>query len=319
MAFWSAAALLLWPVLNRDRVRNVVLCAGTAAVVTLAIGQHRTAREWEQPIDITRTIEYKTARWLAANMPQARVFAPGTIGFWLNAFTDNPQITGGFDNGILNPLAPHVIFQVYAGDKQQVMIDLMNAYGVDAVIGGGKDSAEFYHPIAHPEKFAGMTELWRDRGDAVYSIPRESRSLAHVILPSGLVQLQPLGYDTTPIRPYLAALDDPAMPRAPLRWLAPNRAEIRAAGLRPEHLVSVQVSWDKGWKAYAGGRPAAAWGDKLGQIVVQPRCTGACQVDLVWDGGTERALSIWASVLALAGGFVWLLVSYVKSIRVHAR
>ena len=40
------------------------------------------------------------------------------------------QLTGGFDNGILNPMVPHVIYQVYAGDKQQVMVDFMQAYGV---------------------------------------------------------------------------------------------------------------------------------------------------------------------------------------------
>ena len=93
-----------------------------------------------EPIDIRTTIEYKTAKWLDAHMPGQRVFAPGTIGFWLNAFSDAPQLTGGFDNGIVNPLLPHVIYQVYAGDKQQVGIDLLKAYGCDAVIGGGKEA-----------------------------------------------------------------------------------------------------------------------------------------------------------------------------------
>src|SRR5439155_853582 len=44
MAFWIAAALLLYPRLNRGRVRNFVLCAGAVAVIALAISQHRSAR-----------------------------------------------------------------------------------------------------------------------------------------------------------------------------------------------------------------------------------------------------------------------------------
>jgi hypothetical protein len=317
IAFWMTAGLLLWPLLDRTRVRNAVIAAGAAAVVVLAIFQHRVAREWEQPIDITTTIEYKSARWLAAHMPEARVFAPGTIGFWLNAFTDNPQLAGGFDNGILNPFLPHVIYQVYAGDKQQVMIDLMKAYGVDAVIAGGKDSAEFYHPIAHPEKFAGMTELWRDKGDAIYAIPRRSRSLAHVIRFSDQADLTPVAYDTTAIRPYLAALENPAMPPASFRWLAPDRAILRAEGLDPKHVFSVQISWDKGWRAYVHNQRVHAWGDKLGQMIVEPLCTGACDVELRYDGGTEHRYASMVCFLALLFAPVLLLLKrYVQGVRI---
>src|ERR1035437_3191478 len=125
------------------------------ACVPVVRKQRRSARWIERPIDIHSTIEYKTAKWLDAHMPGARVFAPGTIGFWLNAFSDAPQITGGFDNGIRNPFVPGIILHVYAGDKQEFMVDLLRAYGCDAMIGGGQDSAEFYHPISHPEKLRG--------------------------------------------------------------------------------------------------------------------------------------------------------------------
>ena len=64
------------------------------------------------------------------------------------------------------------------------------------------------------------------------------------------VQLTPVAYDTTAIQPYLAALDDPACPAADFRWRAPDDAVI-TADLKPEHILSVQISWDKGWKAYA--------------------------------------------------------------------
>jgi len=316
MAFWMAAALLLWPLVRPGRLRNFAFCCAAMAVVALAISQHRKARDWEQPIDITTTIEYKSARWLAAHMPEARVFAPGTIGFWLNAFTDNPQITGGFDNGILNAFLPHVIFQVYAGEKQRVMVDLMKAYGVDAVVAGGKDSAEFYHPISHPEKFEGMKELWRDRGDAIYDIPRRSRSLAHTIRMSDQVDLTPVAYDTLVIQPYLAALENPAMPPASFRWLAPDRAIVRAEGLQPEHIFSVQISWDKGWRAYVHNQRVHAWGDKLGQMVVEPLCTGACEVELRYDGGTEHRYASILCILALLFGPVLLLLKqYVQGLR----
>ena len=319
MAFWAAAPLLLWPLLSRAHLRYAVACAAAIATVALALHQHHVARDWEQPIDITTTIEYRTARWLETNRPGQRVFGPGTIGFWLNAFGDVPQLTGGFDNGILNPFVPHVIYQVYAGDKQQVMVDWMRAYGVDAVAAGGKDSREVYHPISHPEKFAGLTELWRDGGDAIYEIPRRSRSLAHTLLASDQVKDTPIAYDTTNIQPYLAALENPAMPPAAFRWLAPNRAVVNSAGMSPEQIVNVQISWDKGWHASVSGRTVNAWGDKLGQIMVEPRCSGDCEVDLRYDGGTEHRVASRVCLLALLSGLLWSLISYVTSIRLQRR
>jgi hypothetical protein len=260
----------------------------------------------ERPIDIRTTIEYKSAKWLDAHLPGARVFAPGTIGFWLNAFSDAPQITGGFDNGILNPMLPHVIFQVYAGEKQEITVDLLRAYGCDAVIAGGKDSAEVYHPIAHPEKFSGMTELWRDGGDAVYDVPRRSRSLAHAMRAADLVQLQPVAYDTTAMRPYLAALENPAYPPAAFRWRTPSTAAV-TADLRSEDIVSVQISWDRGWHASVGGREVPAWGDKLGQMVVEPHCNGVCTIDLNYDGGAESWWARTISRVSLGGSLLWIL------------
>jgi len=309
MTFWLAAAFTFWR-LARQLNRRVAMAIAMAAVVActpIVIWQRRAARAMEQPIDIRRTIEYKTAQWLNRNLPGARVFAPGSIGFWLDAFGDSPQIAGGFDNGILNPFVPHVVFQIYFGNQQQLTIDLMRAYGVDAVIAGGKDSAEVFHPISHPEKFDGMAELWRDGGDAIYDIPRRTRSLAHVMLASDLVQRQPVPYDSVAMRPYLAALENPAYAPADFHWHAPSAASA-TANLRPDQILSVQISWDKGWNASVAGRAVPIRGDKLGQVVIEPRCSGLCTVELNYDGGAEGRWARRIARLALAAGAFWILM-----------
>ena len=310
MALWVAAAFLLWPWIERvpKRAALGLALAGLIACVPLVVLQRRAAREWEKPIDIRTTIEYKTAKWLDAHMHGARVFAPGTIGFWLNAFSDSPQLTGGFDNGIVNPMLPHIIYQIYAGEKLQVGMEWLNAYGCDAVIAGGTNSAEVYHPYAHPEKFAGAPELWRDGGDAIYPVPRSDRSLAHAMLLSDQVQAEPVAYETKAIQPYLVALANPAYPAASFRWRSAAEAEIQGT-FAPEHIVSVQITWDKGWKAYVNGNRVHSWGDKLGQMVVEPGCSGACTVELKYDGGSEGRIAHTANAVALAGGACWILVA----------
>jgi hypothetical protein len=302
----SAATVREW-LRPRGPALAIVLVLAVACM-PIVRHQRRLARWVARPIDIHITIEYKTAKWLDAHMPGARVFAPGTIGFWLNAFSDAPQLTGGFDNGIRNPTVPDVIFHVYAGDDRQFMVNLLRAYGCDAMIGGGADSAEFYHPISHPEKLRGLTELWRDGGDAIYDIPRRSRSLAHVMRPDDLVRHPLSSHGFAALDPYLAALDSPANPAARFRWRAPSAATVNA-DLRPDQILSVQIAWDKGWNASVDGRPVATFSDGLGQMVVEPKCGGPCTVELKYDGGTEGFYARAVNRLALAGGGGWILVA----------
>jgi hypothetical protein len=330
MFLWVAVVFAVWPLLRpipgsqwdkppglsiRAKLGLVLRRPALAIVLVLAVAcmpivkhQRRSARWVARSIDIHSTIEYKTAKWLDAHMPGARVFAPGTIGFWLNAFSDAPQLTGGFDNGIRNPTVAAVIFHVYAGDKQQYMVDLLRAYGCDAMIGGGADSAEFYHPISHPEKLRGLTELWRDGGDAVYDVPRRSRSLAHVMRPDDLVRAPVSSQGFSALDPYLAALDNPLYPAAGFRWRAASAATVTAA-LQPDQILSVQIAWDKGWNASVAGRPVATFSDELGQMVVAPKCGGRCTVELKYDGGTEGFYARAVNRLALAGGGLWILVA----------
>jgi hypothetical protein len=296
--------------------RNLPRCPASLVVaLVLAIAcvpvvkhQRRSARWVARPIDIRTTIEYKTAQWLDAHLPGARVFAPGTIGFWLNAFSDAPQITGGFDNGISNSYVPGLIFYVYAGDKQQYMVELLQAYGCDAMIGGGKDSAEYYHPISHVEKLRGLAELWRDGGDAVFDIPRRSRSLAHVMRMADQMEHPLALYGFSALDTYLAALDNPAYPPASFRWRAPSAATV-TADMRPDQILSVQIAWDKGWNVSVAGRRVHNWSDTLGQMVVEPKCNGPCTVELKYDGGTEGADARAIHFLAATGGGLWILVT----------
>jgi hypothetical protein len=330
MFLWVAAVFAVWPLVRRlftprsviesiraTTVREWLLAHRPALAVALVLAvacvpvvkhQRRSARWIARPVKIETTIEYKTAKWLDAHMPGARVFAPGTIGFWLNAFSDAPQITGGFDNGIRNPYVPALIFYVYAGDNQQYTVDLLRAYGIDAMIGGGKDSAEFYHPISHVEKLNGLTELWRDGGDAVYDIPRRSRSLAHVMRAADQMNHPLALYGFSVLDTYLAALDNPDYPPAAFRWRGSSAATV-TADMQPDQILSVQIAWDKGWNVSVGGRRVHTWSDTLGQMVVEPRCGGPCTVELRYDGGTEGRYARAIAAIALAGGGLWILAA----------
>jgi hypothetical protein len=288
---------------------------GVAIAVLVAIAfvpvvkqQRRMARWLARPVRISETIEFKTAKWLEANRPGARVFAPGTIGYWLNAFSDAPQLTGGFDNGIRNPSVPDAIFSVYAGTDPKLALGLMRAYGCDFIMGGDRSSAEFYHPLAHPEILHGLRPVWREGGDTLYEVAGVRRSLAFAMRREDLVTQAPAQAGFRAIDAYLTALDNPAYPEARLQWRGASAASI-VAELKPEDVLSVQVAWDQGWHATANGRKTAVRDDKLGQMVLEPGCSGPCRVELWWDGGAEGAWSRGIARTAAAGSILWILVT----------
>lgn len=317
MALALLAALVLatfWSRLPRSR-RIGAVCAVIVACGYAFVRYERYARRMIRPVAIEQTIEYRVAHWLERNAAGGRVMVPGSVGFFLNAFTDTPQLAGGFDQGAVNPLSPHVRYQILSGDgagsrEGEVAVLWLKAYGVDLVAVSGPDSREIYKPFRNPRKFEGLlNEAARLDGMTVYDLGRPRKSLAHAMRRADLPPRAPLhGLDVEPIRAYVSALEDPLRGEAQFAWTSRHAAVI-AAELTPDQVLSVQISYHPGWRAIAGGRPVRLYGDPLGQIVVEPNCSGACRVELIYDGGRPMRLARAAAWAAWLAGLAACLMS----------
>jgi hypothetical protein len=264
----------------------------------------RLARDFLiRPVAIEQTAVYRIAAALAG---EERVMAQGAASFWLNAFHDTPQLAGGFDQGVTNPacrVASYVITSDDGAGGRAAEISLLwlKALGVHKVSVGGEKSGEHYKPFRNPRKFAGvLDEIWREGDDWAYRIPQRSRSLARVIRPEDAVARRPVhGLDVEPLRAYVRALDDAALPVAEFTWRGAAAARITAS-LEPEHALSLQMTHHPGWRATVNGAPCPIRQDGIGQMLLEPRCAGACEVELAYDGGREMRLARGAQGLALA-------------------
>jgi hypothetical protein len=274
-------------------------------------GYHRYANSLTRPIAITGTTEYRMAKWFEAHLNGQRVFAPGSVAVWMNSFVDTPQLVGCCDQNVPSFEERIAFFTIYsdmnAGSRAAEISQLwLKAYGVHAIGMTGPQSREFYKPYAHPHKFDGLLpELWRDGDDVVYGLPGRSPSLAHVIYSSQEVVRGPVnGLDVDPLRPYVAALDDPSLPLAEARWINTHELQISTV-MTPEQLVSLQISYAPGWHAKANQRSAPIHADALGLTVIQPACSGACTIDLVYDGGPEARWTRVAQWIGLLVCIAW--------------
>ncbi|HYL75976.1 MAG TPA: hypothetical protein VEU96_17325 [Bryobacteraceae bacterium] len=294
------------------RAQLAMVCIGLVGAIQLAKIERRYGRQLIREVDMAHTVEYSMSRWFDGHMQGRRVFAPGSISYWLNAFTDTPQVGGGFDQGTPNFLTRVLTYILYSSDatgaRDAEISELwLKAYGVHAAGLGGPGSREYFKPWRNPGKFAGrLEELWHDGGDVIYRIPQRTDSLAHLMTRNGLAPRTPInGIDIDPLRNYVAALDDPVFPPASLRWSTRHSAVIEAT-IATGQILSVQITYDQGWHASRGTLSA----DSLGLIVLDPQCSGPCTITLTWDGGIEMKIARSLCWLAFAASILCVCVGH---------
>jgi hypothetical protein len=181
---------------------------------------------------------------------------------------------------------------------------------VHAIAVGGRNSREFYKPYTNPERFAGLEQLWRNGDDVIYRVPQRADTLAWVMQPEDLVRT-PIEYanDLKPLQPYLAALDRATA--AEWKWDGWNRAAAEAE-FSPGQILSVQISHHPGWEARVNGKRGRIGKDELGLMYVEPDCEGKCRIELEFTGGMEATAARASSTIALCGGVVWVMMSFIR-------
>jgi hypothetical protein len=266
--------------------RDGLIAAAVLGAIWQTILFRQFARTLIRPVAITSTIEYKVDDWMNRSLPGQRVMISGDPEYLYNVFSDNPQMSGGHE-----PTAPNweQLVAIYTVEHDAEYSALwLKAFGNQAIYVPGEKSRENYHPIAHPHKFDGVLPvLWHEEDDTIFGVPQRSRSLAHVIPEEALVGRAPVhGLDVDPLRPYVAALDDPALPVAQMNWEGTSRASVHAQ-VRRGQAISVQVNYAPGWRARVAGRSVPVRQDGIGLLVLEPGCDGPCDVQMEFGATTE--------------------------------
>jgi len=106
-------------------------------IITLSVEQtihyRKDAKRFLATQELTQTVEYKASVWSERNLPGNRVFLPGSIAQWANAFTSVPQFAGGSYTMSVNPVQRMAKESIYWNDDPQVQLMWLKAYGTGAV------------------------------------------------------------------------------------------------------------------------------------------------------------------------------------------
>lgn len=310
MEFGAALVLASATVFLLDRLGKYRTFA-IAGLCILALHQTRIhiryVRSVEVPVNISSTYEFQFAQWLDAHAHGDRVFAPGSLQYWTNAWTDQPQGYGCCLPGLPNPVSWLFIMGAPNLDEKSSEIWL-RAWGVRDLVVNGAATRDAYHAWGNPSEFEGsLPVIFQQGDDRIYRIPSPSASLAHVIHAGEVVSRQPRdGHDTGPLRPYVDALDDPSRRPASFQWISRHAARIET-DLPPGDLVSIQETWSPGWRASSANRPVPIRRDGLGFLLLAPVARGRITIELRYDGGLELHLFTGLSLVAWAALAFWTL------------
>ncbi len=264
----------------------IVLAICLAPIVVQWRNYRSTARDNITYADLSKHSEYTTARWLDRNANGARVWAGGSTSFWLNSFTDTPQVVGCCDQGLDMPVLSYAPY--FVNDRHsspQLAQEWLQALGAQALVVNGANSTDAYKDIQAPERYRGVLPvLHEENGDTIYAVSSAPASLVHVVRPGEPVPVPPRGQkipDSRIVR-YAQALAAPARPAAAAPWLRGRDANVR-------------------------GRPAPLSADGLGFLLIHPRCQGDCEITLRWTGSPDYWFAAALSLASLAFA-MWMLV-----------
>lgn len=130
-----------------------------------------------------QSTEYEISHWLEEHVPEGtRAYVSGNYAFWLNYFTDVPQVRGALDQSAVHPWAKHASYQIYHGESGEISIAWAKIMNVKYVVVNTLTSRNPFKDYLYPGKFNGLLEpVYEKKGDIIYEVPLKDATLAKAV------------------------------------------------------------------------------------------------------------------------------------------
>jgi hypothetical protein len=257
--------------------------------------------------------EYKVSEWMWQNHRDARAFVDGSIRFWYNVWHDLPQLDGGSQQGLLNPLIASAQWRLREDTNAELVKLWLQALATDIAIIPQPSSRERYHDIKQLNLWRSTFPLLHDDGEGnyFYSVPRRCGGVVRLV-DSGLMNgLSPIPKESEldALRTYVNAIEaEPLTPgacgRVQARRVSTDEWNIDG-DVGPRESLLVQETFDAAWRAYVDGRPAVILRDPVGFMLI-PLAAGRHSIRVVFETPFEAKIGYSLSLLSLvvAGALV---------------
>ena len=297
-------------------IRDVHLIAGGALVILAGSGISEGLAYSNQILHastVERTTEYKVARWFEDNHPGVRVFCPGTIGFWLNVFTQQPQLGGGFEQGSTNSLLPGVMYQIMVGEGKQmaaVSNTWLEAFGTGYVCITNEKSEEYYKPFHDKKKFDDVLPVvYRTTGEVIYQVnPTRSALAVH----ASAKTIRDMKWTGTVFPQTTDAMLSTIPADRPVQSEWQGDRLILNANPQPGEAISVRLTALPGWSASVNGVALPLQTDALGLMYMEPQQPGPQRIELTYARTWEYRISQLITALTALCSIAWMFFHWIR-------
>ncbi len=263
--------------------------------------------QWIEPVTPASTFQVRATREMARIDPEARVYFLGGPRYFSGLERWQPQVGGGFANGMKFRGFAVGDYGTFAGRGNFLDTrDWLVAYGVDYVLVGGKESQDWIRAWADAGKFAGrMRQVWEEGDDRLYAVDRANASLAHVLPETVMLRRTPEAFYGNPdLQRYVGALEGGEDRGALWEWQGFSRARVRGT-LEAGEAFATQVTYDRRWEAVVDGKRVETLADGLGQMWIRPGRTGDVDVSLRF----RNPIWVWLPSVAALGAATLILLA----------
>lgn len=209
-----------------------------------------------RPNQMDHTSEYEIASWLNKNIDLAtgdRVYLTGTPAFWLNVFSDVPQIRGGADNAQPNPWWADIAYQINKGTDPQILRSWLKILNVKYVLVNYPQSGTHYVDYENYDRFNGLKSIteFADGGFRLFADESYTPSLFSIIDPTASPFAGKIvsKTDTEAINAFAAMLPDRPDQRLSYTIINSDQYQIKISDLQETEKIIFKMNYDSRLKA----------------------------------------------------------------------
>jgi hypothetical protein len=222
--------------------------------------------------------EYRIAAWLSSHVTDERIYATGTPGFWLNAFSNVQQIRGGSEQGAVNSWWAPVGYEINTGVDPQLSVLWAKAWNVKYIVVTFPNATTAYHDYLSPDEFSGVLPLtYYYQGFGIYEVPLTQPTLVQCVSAQSAASLQPISdiSDRQDLSNYVSLVNLPPIgPHATYSMPNPDEIVISVSNASTDTAILVKMTFDERWHADIDNKsvPIASIGPDF--MIASPQATG---------------------------------------------
>jgi len=284
--------------------RFLIAAVVIAAALSFVLSWRASWSIAEPNEDITNTVEYQVAVHLESLVSCGeRIYATGSTAFWLNVFTNIPQVRGGSDQGATNPWWAHIMYQVNTGEDPDTSIQWLKALNVRYVVVDFPNASTVYNDYIYPFKFEGRLEkLFQWGGVSVYEIPTSNSAWVQLVNSEAAEHARPIWgvLDREGLADYLEMVEN-STANGSIEYVVKNPDEITLSvvgGSGRESLL-VKSTFDPRWRATFNGVDVPI--EKIGPdfMLISPRRAGSYEIELTCTRSASEVVGLAISALSV--------------------